>query len=154
MTSTVSFRQAEQSDLMLIMEIEGESFGNEAFTKSQFQYLLKSPTAHFAVVTVNQTIAGYIILIYRKSGISIRIYSIAIAKEFRGKGIGMALLNYAKRMAKIMQRNTISLEVKESNTTAIELYKKAGFLSRDVRKDYYGLFEHGIIMRYSPPKPA
>lgn len=56
-------------------------------------------------------------------------FGISIDKNFRGKGIGSVLmntvLNVTKKLSKI---RLICLEVFAENTTAIEMYKKKGFI--------------------------
>ena len=65
------------------------------------------------------------------------IISIAVGKEWRRLNIGEMLLGKAIICSETRQCNTISLEVRISNTIAQNLYKKYGFENIRVRPRYY-----------------
>ncbi|MCQ2398985.1 MAG: GNAT family N-acetyltransferase [Clostridia bacterium] len=59
-------------------------------------------------------------------------------KNARGKGYAFLLLNkYFEKLSLLGVKN-VFLEVRESNTPAINLYLKAGFKKISERKKYYG----------------
>lgn len=75
------------------------------------------------------------------------ITNIAVSPEYRGKGVGFALMNELKKLA--VQRNidNLILEVRESNNVAISLYKKVGFCPAGIRKNFYEKpVENAIVM--------
>ena len=72
------------------------------------------------------------------------IVNIIVEKNYRNKGIGSELLNYI--VNKYKDINSIILEVRESNKSAIEFYKKNNFKIINVRKKYYGT-EDALIMK-------
>jgi|AntAceMinimDraft_11_1070367.scaffolds.fasta_scaffold00053_78 ribosomal-protein-alanine N-acetyltransferase len=65
------------------------------------------------------------------------ILSIAVRTEQQGKGLGYLLLKAI--LVKMYQAGAARclLEVRQSNVTAKRLYKRSGFLSDGVRKNYY-----------------
>ena len=65
------------------------------------------------------------------------IQSIVIDKNYQRKGYGTALLNFAITYANKNNVHNIFLEVRKSNTNAINLYIKNGFEFINVRKRYY-----------------
>ncbi len=65
------------------------------------------------------------------------ITNIAVFPAHRKKGVASALLEYLEKFAKAEALSFISLEVRESNTTAISLYKKFGFTVEGKRKNFY-----------------
>jgi len=65
--------------------------------------------------------------------------------EYRNQGIGNKLMSYLMSLAKNNNVDNITLEVRVSNTIAINLYKKYGFKEVAIRKYYYG-DEDGILM--------
>lgn len=65
------------------------------------------------------------------------IISIAVGKEWRRLNIGEMLLAKGIICSETRQCNTISLEVRISNTIAQNLYKKYGFENIRVRPRYY-----------------
>ena len=67
-----------------------------------------------------------------------------ITKE-RGKGIGDKLLKYLIEKYKNSDIKNITLEVKEDNIVAINLYKKYGFQKVSTREKYYDGI-NGLLM--------
>ena len=67
-----------------------------------------------------------------------------ITKE-RGKGIGDKLLKYLIEKYKKRDIKNITLEVKEDNIAAINLYKKYGFKKVSTREKYYDGI-NGLLM--------
>jgi ribosomal protein S18 acetylase RimI-like enzyme len=80
----------------------------------------------------------YSIFVARKEGVPVGFLAsnvelggyyielVAVAKKFRGKGIGKDLLNYSLRKAKLGFKKA-SIAVQLGNITAIRLYEKLGF---------------------------
>lgn len=65
------------------------------------------------------------------------ITNIAVFPEHRNKGVATALLDFLFDFAKDQGLAFISLEVRESNYTAISLYEKLGFKTEGKRKNFY-----------------
>ena len=68
-----------------------------------------------------------------------------VDEEYRNSGIGTKLLAHLISLAISYRVINITLEVRLSNTVAINLYKKFGFREVAIRKYYYG-DEDGILM--------
>ncbi len=149
MISKPSIRVAEQSDLKSILEIENQSFAVEAFNARHFKYLLKTLTSYFFVATIDNAIAGYGIVLWRKNSKTLRVYSIAVAKEFRGKGVAHCILQETKRFSKAKNLMTLSLEVRTDNARAIAIYQEEGFSVAGQKQHYYGQDEHALVMKHS-----
>lgn len=76
------------------------------------------------------------------------LVDIAVLPDFRGQGKADALMDFVH--AECVRRNIkeIFLEVRASNTPAISLYKKHGYIQISVRKKYYSApTEDALIMR-------
>ncbi len=73
------------------------------------------------------------------------IDNIEVNAAHRGKGIGTKLMSYLISLAIENRVLNITLEVRMSNETAKNLYKKFGFREVAIRKFYYG-DEDGILM--------
>jgi ribosomal-protein-alanine N-acetyltransferase len=67
----------------------------------------------------------------------IHINNIAVKKDFRNKGLGKKQLDFIISYGIENNFNRITLEVRESNTPAIYLYKSYNFKLLSRRKDYY-----------------
>lgn len=65
------------------------------------------------------------------------IANIATHKNYRSKGIARAVLSAVISHALENRLEFITLEVRQSNTAAINLYKKFGFTEQAVRKNFY-----------------
>ncbi len=66
-----------------------------------------------------------------------QITNIATHPEYRRRGYGKAVLEALIKYAKQNGLDSISLEARESNHAAIELYTKLGFKVEGKRKDFY-----------------
>ena len=122
-----------------IFNLEKEIFKNSAFSKSYLNTLIKGDNSFIYIYLIDDKVCGYLIILD-----SIDVYeilAIATVEEYRNKGIAQELL------AKIRIKN-IFLEVRESNQTAINFYKKNKFKEISVRKNYYSEpNENAIIMK-------
>ena len=122
-----------------IFNLEKEIFKNSAFSKSYLNTLIKGDNSFIYIYLIDDKVCGYLIILD-----SIDVYeilAIATVEEYRNKGIAQELL------AKIRIKN-IFLEVRESNQTAINFYKKNKFKEISIRKNYYPKpAENAIIMK-------
>ena len=65
------------------------------------------------------------------------IVAIAVREAYRGQGVGELLLQATLEIAAQRQQQTVTLEVRVSNTPAQSLYQKYGFWEVGIRKGYY-----------------
>jgi ribosomal-protein-alanine N-acetyltransferase len=137
----------EEEDIPSILEIENVSF-QTPWRSSTFSGEIVNRGISFPYVIVQrivERIIGYII--YWKIQEEVQISNFAIHPDFRGKGIGEAVM---RRVIKAIQRDGgvyVFLEVRPSNLSARSLYKKLGFKVLGTRKDYYQTpLEDAIIM--------
>ena len=70
---------------------------------------------------------GYAVVLTRRGSRSARLYSIAVAAEAAGRGIGSRLLAAAEEAARRRGADRLHLEVRADNSTAIRLYERAGY---------------------------
>ena len=80
-------------------------------------------------------IAGYVGVWYITD--EAHIVAIGVRSEYRGLGLGEALLIASMDQAIEREARVVTLEVRVSNYVAQNLYKKYGFTERGVRKRYY-----------------
>ena len=69
-----------------------------------------------------------------------------VAENYRKKGVGNALITKFIDNARARGVKKLFLEVRESNTPAINLYKKAGFNLISTRKKYYSDGENALVL--------
>ncbi|MDO5448389.1 MAG: ribosomal protein S18-alanine N-acetyltransferase [Clostridia bacterium] len=65
------------------------------------------------------------------------VTNVAVLPEYRKQGVGSALVERATENAKANHATFITLEVRLSNTEAINIYKKYGFESDGIRPKFY-----------------
>ncbi|MCL2603204.1 MAG: ribosomal protein S18-alanine N-acetyltransferase [Defluviitaleaceae bacterium] len=65
------------------------------------------------------------------------IGTIAVAPEYRGKGVGSLLMDALINAAYERGMIGIALEVRQGNRPAMSLYHKYGFIVEGYRKDFY-----------------
>ena len=66
-----------------------------------------------------------------------QITNIAVHPDYRRRGLGAAILRALLRHAKDARLESVSLEVRASNTAAIQMYRRAGFVEMGRRKGFY-----------------
>ena len=93
------------------------------------------------------SVAGYLVLSSVLDEGSID--NVAVAPEYRRRGIADALVEDAVCRAREADLAFITLEVRASNTPAIRLYEKHGFAEVGRRRNYYEKpREDAILMTY------
>ena len=145
----VSIREMHTSDLPEVLEIECICFTTPWDIRS-FEYELGYKDTILKVAVLNNQIIGYVCV--RTILDVTHILNLVVLPDFRRKGIGSMLLRDALNELKRLKPdiNLITLEVRESNTAAIELYEKFGFKVMGKRISYYDKpHENAIIMGLS-----
>lgn len=129
------------NNIPAVAELEKECFVHPWSEQSIRDYF-GNPDAHFFVATDDtengdgkSAVVGYIgsYIVCDEAYIT----NVAVKKSSRQQGIGTALLEKCVDCAKGCGASFISLEVRISNTPAINLYKRAGFESAGVRPSFY-----------------
>ena len=117
--------------LPAILDIERESF-SDAWSENMFLELLANPVTGGFVAENNGEVLGYIFFYNIKP--EVQIINIAVRKSAREKNIGSLLL---ESVLDFDDFERATLEVRESNFPAINLYRKFGFKVDGLRKNYY-----------------
>lgn len=133
-------------DLPEVRAIEVRCF-TTPWPVSSFKYELKSRQAILKVAVLNGRIVGYVCI---RTILEItHILNLAVLPSFRRKGIGSMLLCDALQGLKLCRpdKESLTLEVRESNTAAIKLYEKFKFKIIGRRVGYYNKpHEDAVIM--------
>ena len=119
------------------------------FSVDNFTYKLTekefSTNPYLKIITYveKDKIIGFLLysLIYDR----IEIEQFEVITKERGRGIGDKLLKYLIEKYKDSDIKNITLEVKEDNIIAINLYKKYGFKNVSTREKYYDGI-NGLLM--------
>ena len=137
MEPAFTLRSATTGDIPSIMEIEQLCFNQDSFSGKQFAYLITRAKGYFDVAEYQGRIVGYLSTLINKRACSLRIYSVAVHPDFRGKGGGQRLISRAADITHKEGLKKITLEVNVSNLSAIRLYRKNGFECTGIRANYY-----------------
>ena len=140
-------RKAQQSDIPAILEIEWECFREDSFSKEQFAYLISRSKGTFYVMMEGDRVIAYVSLLFHGGTHYLRIYSIAVHPDFRGRKLGQLLMEQTIATAHDCKAAKITLEVKVTNTPAIRLYMKNGFIPVGVKPAYYHDGSDAIYMQ-------
>ncbi|AEH23468.1 ribosomal-protein-alanine acetyltransferase [Thermodesulfobacterium geofontis OPF15] len=135
--------EAEEKDLRIISELERDLFFEEKWSYFQILREFKNDFSKILVFKEKEEIIGY--LIFREIEPEIEILKIGVRKEYQRKGVGTKLMQKLIEIAKEKNISKIFLEVKASNLSAYNFYKKLGFKEMYRRKNYYGN-EEAIVM--------
>ena len=130
-------RKAQQADIPAILEIEWECFREDSFSKEQFAYLISRSEGTFYVMMEADRVIAYVSLLFHGGTRYLRIYSIAVHPDYRGRGLGQVLMDQTIQTAGECKAAKITLEVKVTNTSAIGLYMKNGFIPAGIKPCYY-----------------
>lgn len=116
-------RNFKNADIDKIMEIwlnsniEAHNFIDKSYWKKNFEMVKNAlPQSEIYIYEENNNIMGFVGLVENY------IAGIFVEKNFRGKGTGKKLLDYAKSI-----KNNLTLNVYEKNIDAVKFYKREGF---------------------------
>ncbi|WP_439491417.1 ribosomal protein S18-alanine N-acetyltransferase [Blastomonas fulva] len=130
---------ADDRHVAAMMDVMAASFDpswGEAWTASQLASgLLLEGTFARRIVTEADQALGFTLC--RGVAGEVELLLIAVRPACRGHGLGRALLAQVMADSRLRGMREIFLEVRESNTAALKLYRSTGFVAVGRRRDYY-----------------
>lgn len=130
------------SHIDAVAELETECF-SQPWSANALREELNNGSSHF-LVAIGDGVAGYI-GVQEICG-EAYVTNVAVFEKYRKMGVGRLLLQAACDGAKGRGCEFITLEVRQSNTAAINLYESEGFEVAGVRKNFYSHpTEDGVI---------
>lgn len=134
-------RELTESDIGFVAELERICFSGSCSEQS-IRDSFSCDNNYFFIAEEDNKPVGYIELsVAADEGY---IYNIAVLPEYRKKGIGEALTRYVCEL--FCDLSFITLEVRPSNTAAVNLYSKLGFEKVGERKNYYRKPEEDALL--------
>jgi ribosomal-protein-alanine N-acetyltransferase len=125
-------------DIDEIMQIERTSF-RAPWSPEMFKQDLRFPIARCLAARLpgaaGNQLAGYIICWFVAD--EVHVTNIAVREDLRNRRIATRLVEEALYLARNDQMKCCTLEVRKSNESARELYRRLGFEARGVRPKYY-----------------
>lgn len=122
-----ALRVATPADLNSLVALEREIFTSDRLTRRSYRSLLARDTAMVLVAEQNGVLAGSAVILFNRSTSITRLYSLAVARSHRGRGIARLLLVAANQAALARGCVLLRLEVRVDNTPARALYESEGF---------------------------
>ncbi|MGI6689510.1 MAG: ribosomal protein S18-alanine N-acetyltransferase [Christensenellales bacterium] len=140
----VSLRRMTALDVDRVHLIACETFSSP-WPRSSFMYeVTENPVARYLVAEEEGQVIGF-------AGVHLvldegQITNIAVRAPHRGRGIGRRLVSALMQYAANLGARYLTLEVRQSNQTAIGLYESLGFICVFTRQRYYENGEDALLM--------
>lgn len=147
--SKIIIERMQESDLNEVMDIERDSF-SMPWSRQMFETELRETTLSFPLVarwneenldnqitnsSQKKPICGYSVFWHVID--EIHIGNLAVSPRFRRMGIASSLIVNIINLGQQWRIKRITLEVRQSNTSAINLYHSYGFREIAIRRKYY-----------------
>lgn len=141
----ISIREMKYEDLDDIVEIENNSF-SIPWSRESFESELRNNMAIYICLEYDGKVVAYVGLwkIYDEGHIT----NVAVLPKYRGLGLSKLLMHNMMEIAVNNDIERLTLEVRESNTVAINLYTKLGFVDTGKRPRYYHSPEEDAIIMW------
>ena len=139
-------RPMTKEDLDAVYLIETLSF-RSPWSKHSLAGELKNRVAHYVVMEQDGEVIGYcgMWVLFEEAHIT----NIAIHPHHRGNGYGKQLLLAAMEHAASFGAEMMTLEVRETNLVAQNMYEKFGFMQQGFRKKYYSDTGEGALLLWN-----
>ncbi|MGB5337630.1 MAG: ribosomal protein S18-alanine N-acetyltransferase [Gammaproteobacteria bacterium] len=142
MDGLMIIRPLHEADLEGVLEVEAASFV-EPWSRSLFTKEIAQPSRRYIAATDAGSVCGYggIMLV----GEDAHVVTLAVAPAYREQGVASRIMMELIDLAGAHGARHMTLEVRESNRAALELYRKFGFEPAGTRKGYYTT-EDAVVM--------
>jgi len=137
-----------KSDIESILKIEQASFSHP-WGRTSFLNELANKFSHNFVLKLENSCQTYQIIAYlcsRNIIDELHILKIAVHPYQRRKRFAVKLLNHCLTGIETQQSKIVTLEVRQSNTAGIGLYKKIGFHVEAQKPNYYSDTREDLIL--------
>ena len=146
--SMLRFERMSASDLDEVIKIENDVYPFP-WTRRVFEGSLAEGYDCWVARDQMNVLVGYFVLM--KVVDEVHLLTIAVHGDLQGRGIGRSLMDYLIALAREMKMASMLLEVRPSNTRALEIYQRCGFVEIGRRKNYYfaahNTREDALVMR-------
>src|SRR5690554_4895848 len=111
----VNIRRATKADLDQLVALELRCFAGDRLNRRNFKYMLTKAHGELWVAEEENTLLGYILILFHRGTSLSRLYSIAVDVAAQGKGLADLLMEQAEVAAKQAGCVYMRLEVREDN---------------------------------------
>ena len=141
----LSFRVACTTDIPALITLEQQCFISDRLSPRSVRWMVSRAHGQLLVVACDGQLLGYALLLLRRRSTRARLYSIAIAEQARGMGLGQQLLARIEVCAMAQRCTHLRLEVRTDNPGALGLYERNGYRRFAQVDDYYA--DHTSALR-------
>lgn len=151
METVLILRAMKRKDIADVHRIEVLSF-RTPWSKFSLIGELKNDVAHYVVAELDGKLIGYcgMWVLFDESHIT----NIAIDPEYRGRSYGKKMLLGAMQVADHFGATSMTLEVRETNAVAQNMYYGFQFEKQGYRKGYYTDTGEGALLLWNRNIPA
>lgn len=132
--TTVQVRWMIRRDMADVLEIERESF-EYPWSEEDFLNCLRQRNCIGMVAEHEGRVVGF--MIYELFKAKLHVMSFAVASRLRRTNIGTQMIEKLINKLSQQRRQSISLEVRETNLAAQLFFQKQGFRATSVLRDFY-----------------
>lgn len=145
----LNYEPMQRTDLDAVFALE-QSVYPHPWSMANFEDSLNSHYEAWVLRDRDGDLLGYFLLMAVVD--EAHLLNVAVSAQKQGQGLGRFLLNQAVACARGLGMESVLLEVRPSNTRALEIYERYGFKQIGRRRGYYpaadGQREDAIVMRF------
>lgn len=130
----IHYRRLRAEDVSTVSRLEKETFSMPWSAESFWQMLEREDNVYFVAEEDGKILGGCGLFLIAGEG---NITNVAVFPEARRRGVATGLLTYLLSEGDRAGLTAYTLEVRVSNTAAIGLYEKLGFVSAGIRPNFY-----------------
>jgi ribosomal-protein-alanine N-acetyltransferase len=147
----IELRRLTLADLAAIERIERRAYPTP-WSRSMFaSELAKTSSICLGAVDTDADEALVAYLIISRYADAWHVMNVAVHEDYRGQGVATKLLSRLFELTAGDDRRGYTLEVRVSNSGAIKLYEKLGFVARGVRRGYYTDNREDALIMWKDP---
>ena len=135
----------DESDLASIAALESSAFSNP-WTPEALREMISSDVTRLYVARYGRQIVAFCAC-WVIAG-ELHINTLAVDQDMRRRGIATSLVQHALQETAV---NRATLEVRRSNTAALQLYEGLGFMTTAIRKRYYSNPDEDALILWLNP---
>jgi [ribosomal protein S18]-alanine N-acetyltransferase len=147
----IELRRLTLADLAAIERIEQRAYPTP-WSRSMFaSELAKTSSICLGAVDTDDGDALIAYLIISRYADAWHVMNVAVHEDYRSHGVATRLLSRLFELTAGDDRRGYTLEVRVSNSGAIKLYEKLGFVPRGIRRSYYTDNREDALIMWKDP---
>jgi len=140
----IKIRKMDLSDIPYVYQEEVKIFGKSLGEKTLYNEIMYNDMSRYFIALVDGKRAGYV-----GSWLTLpnaEILNLFVSEKYRGFSLGKELMQKVIDVCNEHQIEQLTLEVRRSNTYAMNLYEQLRFKEVAIRKKYYDNGDDAVLM--------